>query len=168
MTVSTGGLDLFPTLSFAGVNCVLNFVSSNSISEVPTTINPEISVIQRFTAPKFLYVTTLHSTESCRLQETSTVAEHSSDEMRKMYLNCKCRATNQKDGGSILRIKNVNRLFITSLSVYRRKLRLYHTRTVSLSSLAVIVRVQVLTAESMKFRIVFWDVLPCKIIVDRR
>jgi hypothetical protein len=30
------------------------------------------------------------------------------------------------------------------------------------------VRFQVLTAASMKFRIVFWDVLPCKIIVDRR
>jgi hypothetical protein len=28
------------------------------------------------------------------------------------------------------------------------------------------VRFQVLTAPSMKFRIVFWDVLPCKIIVD--
>jgi hypothetical protein len=28
------------------------------------------------------------------------------------------------------------------------------------------VRFQVLTAASMKFRIVFWDVLPCKIIVD--
>jgi hypothetical protein len=27
------------------------------------------------------------------------------------------------------------------------------------------VRFQVLTAASMKFRIVFWDVLPCKIIV---
>jgi hypothetical protein len=27
-------------------------------------------------------------------------------------------------------------------------------------------RFQVLTAASMKFRIVFWDVLPCKIIVD--
>jgi hypothetical protein len=32
----------------------------------------------------------------------------------------------------------------------------------------LIVRFQVLTAASMKFRIVFWDVLPCKIIVDRR
>jgi hypothetical protein len=31
-----------------------------------------------------------------------------------------------------------------------------------------LVRFQVLTAASMKFRIVFWDVLPCKIIVDRR
>jgi hypothetical protein len=31
-----------------------------------------------------------------------------------------------------------------------------------------LVRFQVLTATSMKFRIVFWDVLPCKIIVDRR
>jgi hypothetical protein len=29
-------------------------------------------------------------------------------------------------------------------------------------------RFQVLTAASMMFRIVFWDVLPCKIIVDRR
>jgi hypothetical protein len=31
-----------------------------------------------------------------------------------------------------------------------------------------VVRFQVLTAASMKFRIVFWDVLPCKLIVDRR
>jgi hypothetical protein len=30
------------------------------------------------------------------------------------------------------------------------------------------VRFQVLTAASMRFRIVFWDVLPCKIIVVRR
>jgi hypothetical protein len=30
------------------------------------------------------------------------------------------------------------------------------------------VRFQVLTAASLKFRFVFWDVLPCKIIVDRR
>jgi hypothetical protein len=30
------------------------------------------------------------------------------------------------------------------------------------------VRFQVLTAASMTFRIVFWDVLPCKMIVDRR
>jgi hypothetical protein len=37
----------------------------------------------------------------------------------------------------------------------------------SLSSVQY-VRFQVLTAESMKFRIVFWDVLPCKMIVDRR
>jgi hypothetical protein len=32
----------------------------------------------------------------------------------------------------------------------------------------IIWRSQVLTAASMNFRIVFWDVLPCKIIVDRR
>jgi hypothetical protein len=32
----------------------------------------------------------------------------------------------------------------------------------------VFVRFQVLTATSMKFRIVFWDVLPCKIIVYLR
>jgi hypothetical protein len=30
----------------------------------------------------------------------------------------------------------------------------------------IFVRFQVLTATSMKFRFVFWDVLPCKIIVD--
>jgi hypothetical protein len=30
------------------------------------------------------------------------------------------------------------------------------------------VRFQVLTAASMMFRIVFWDILPCKMIVDRR
>jgi hypothetical protein len=30
------------------------------------------------------------------------------------------------------------------------------------------VRFQVLTAASMVFRIVFWNMLPCKIIVDRR
>jgi hypothetical protein len=30
------------------------------------------------------------------------------------------------------------------------------------------VRFQILTAASVKFRIVFWDALPCKIIVDRR
>jgi hypothetical protein len=30
------------------------------------------------------------------------------------------------------------------------------------------VRFQVLTAASMKFRLVVWDILPCKIIVDRR
>jgi hypothetical protein len=30
------------------------------------------------------------------------------------------------------------------------------------------VRFQVLTAASMMFRVVFWDVLPCKMIVDRR
>jgi hypothetical protein len=28
-------------------------------------------------------------------------------------------------------------------------------------------RFQVLTAASMMFRIVFWDILPCKVIVDR-
>jgi neutral trehalase len=32
----------------------------------------------------------------------------------------------------------------------------------------IYVRFQVLTAASMTFRIVFWDVLPCKMIVDRR
>jgi hypothetical protein len=31
-----------------------------------------------------------------------------------------------------------------------------------------VVRFQVLTAASMMFRVVFWDVLPCKMIVDRR
>jgi hypothetical protein len=30
------------------------------------------------------------------------------------------------------------------------------------------VRFQVLTAASMMFRVVFWDILPCKMVVDRR
>jgi hypothetical protein len=30
------------------------------------------------------------------------------------------------------------------------------------------VRFQVLKAASMMFRVVFWDILPCKMIVDRR
>jgi hypothetical protein len=38
----------------------------------------------------------------------------------------------------------------------------------SLCSQILYSRFQVLTAASMMFRIVFWDVLPCKIIVDRR
>jgi hypothetical protein len=29
-------------------------------------------------------------------------------------------------------------------------------------------RFQDLTAASMEFRLVFWDVMPCKIVVDRR
>jgi hypothetical protein len=29
-------------------------------------------------------------------------------------------------------------------------------------------RFQVLTAASMMFRVIFWDILPCKMIVDRR
>jgi hypothetical protein len=41
------------------------------------------------------------------------------------------------------------------------------TQTESINNL-VYVRFQVLTAASMKFRFVFWDVLPCKITVDRR
>jgi hypothetical protein len=40
--------------------------------------------------------------------------------------------------------------------------------TLWLSILDKDVRFQVLTAASMMFRIVFWNVLPCKIIVDRR
>jgi hypothetical protein len=47
--------------------------------------------------------------------------------------------------------------FIT-LTIYRSLCKLY----------IVHVRFPVLTAASMKFRIVFWDVLSCKIIVDRR
>jgi hypothetical protein len=38
------------------------------------------------------------------------------------------------------------------------------------SSLEIVLdlRFQVLTAASMTFRVVFWDILPCKMIVDRR
>jgi hypothetical protein len=35
-------------------------------------------------------------------------------------------------------------------------------------SILQLVRFQVLTAASMMFRVVFWDILPCKIIVNRR
>jgi hypothetical protein len=37
---------------------------------------------------------------------------------------------------------------------------------ISVTANHLFVRFQVLTAASMMFRIVFWDVLPCKIIVD--
>jgi hypothetical protein len=40
--------------------------------------------------------------------------------------------------------------------------------TVALGQVFIHVRFQVLTAASMMFRVVFWDILPCKIIVDRR
>jgi hypothetical protein len=40
--------------------------------------------------------------------------------------------------------------------------------TPSLQTFRIYVTFQVLTVASMMFRIVFWDVLPCKIIVDRR
>jgi hypothetical protein len=40
------------------------------------------------------------------------------------------------------------------------KLRVVEHNTMNI----VYVRFQVLTAASMKFRIVFWDVLPCKIL----
>jgi hypothetical protein len=42
------------------------------------------------------------------------------------------------------------------------------SHTNSLILIQYCVRFQVLTAANMKFRIVFWDVLPCKIIADRR
>jgi hypothetical protein len=42
------------------------------------------------------------------------------------------------------------------------------TRRFALWNEVLLVRFQVLTAASMKFTIVFWDVLPCKIIVDGR
>jgi hypothetical protein len=36
----------------------------------------------------------------------------------------------------------------------------------NLQNILKVVRFQVLTAASMMFRIVFWDILPCKMIVD--
>jgi hypothetical protein len=44
--------------------------------------------------------------------------------------------------------------------------RLKNAETRACEPLTIYVRFQVLTAASMKFRIVFWDILPCKIIVD--
>jgi hypothetical protein len=43
---------------------------------------------------------------------------------------------------------------------------LKHKRSKNLEQYISYVRFQVLTAASMMFRIVFWDVLPCKMIVD--
>jgi hypothetical protein len=45
---------------------------------------------------------------------------------------------------------------------------LTRAQTLRIYKVMEFVSFQVLTAASMKFRIVFWDVLPCKIIVDRR
>jgi hypothetical protein len=47
------------------------------------------------------------------------------------------------------------------------KLHGFITRKVTINS-EFDVRFQVLTEASMKFRFVFWDVLPCKIIINRR
>jgi hypothetical protein len=47
-----------------------------------------------------------------------------------------------------------------------RKIKLY--TALKVATFYDTVRFQVLTAASMKLRFVFWDVLPCKIIVDRR
>jgi hypothetical protein len=41
-------------------------------------------------------------------------------------------------------------------------------RTNCIPNIHLNVRFQVLTAANMMFRIVFWDVLPCKMFVDRR
>jgi hypothetical protein len=50
----------------------------------------------------------------------------------------------------------------------KNKVSYITARVTKKKSGTVIVRFQVLTAAGMMFRIVFWDVLPCKIIVDRR
>jgi hypothetical protein len=47
-----------------------------------------------------------------------------------------------------------------------RRYKLIRIQTFAQTSMRY-VRFQVLTAASMMFRIVFWDVLPCKMIVDR-
>jgi hypothetical protein len=42
----------------------------------------------------------------------------------------------------------------------------YTEKRIHLSRYCMSVRFQVLTAASMMFRVVFWDILPCKMIVD--
>jgi hypothetical protein len=49
-----------------------------------------------------------------------------------------------------------------------RNLKLHHHIYKRLTTQCIFVRFQVLVSASMMFRIVFWDVLPCKIIVYRR
>lgn len=106
-----------PPVLFLGINWVLNLVTRNlGICKVPTTINPEIRVNQRFTAPKFLHVITLPRFESCRLYKSSTVVMH------KIHLKTKCHVMYQEDGSSVLRIINLNSLFITSYSAYSQKM----------------------------------------------
>jgi hypothetical protein len=56
------------------------------------------------------------------------------------------------------------RMKIVQLRSYRC-LELKNKRSEEISGSA---RFQVLTAASMMFRVVFWDILPCKMIVDRR
>jgi hypothetical protein len=64
-------------------------------------------------------------------------------------------------------VRKYNRcFFLTILWKYRcAKLRV---KIKFIKTYEVHVRLRVLTAVSMKFRFVFWDVLPCKIIVYRR
>jgi hypothetical protein len=55
-----------------------------------------------------------------------------------------------------------------NFGLLQRDYTVLYSRRLSSSGRLIDVRFQVLTAASMKFRFVFWDVLPCKIIVDRR
>jgi hypothetical protein len=59
-----------------------------------------------------------------------------------------------KDGGTVFPVAEAATAEVTIVPRY--------------ADASLLVRFQVLTAANMKFRIVFWDVLPCKIIVDRR
>jgi hypothetical protein len=54
------------------------------------------------------------------------------------------------------------------LLIYLRITNPLVVESATLANNYVVVRFQVLTAASMMFRIVIWDVLPCKMIIDRR
>jgi hypothetical protein len=53
--------------------------------------------------------------------------------------------------------------------VHKKSTGIYPVRfeALTVAIMKVAVRFQVLTAVSMMFRVVFWDILPCKMIVDR-
>jgi hypothetical protein len=66
--------------------------------------------------------------------------------------------------------RNYLKAYASSSLIFRSRLCHYSVRGAFLqlpSDLAPFVRFQVLTAASMMFRVVFWDILPCKLIVDR-
>jgi hypothetical protein len=72
--------------------------------------------------------------------------------------------------GLPLRMEGVNVTLAADHHAVRNRLKFFlEFKNVSLVELTQSnVRFQVLTAASMKFRFVFWDVLPCKIIFDPR
>jgi hypothetical protein len=85
---------------------------------------------------------------------------------------------NREKLGKILFIQNELSVLLKTGFEIAFLITLFSTTDVTISVMAMccdfyavtkeFVRFQVLTAASMMFRVVFWVVLPCKMIVDRR